>query len=299
MPQPSLFPPPRKASILIVSLWAFAILSILSMALAGFVFQQIKFSNYYIRQTMSLPMAKAACLRVFEDRKKDTTPEYDSFKELTQENTQALCDNLSYKYYFSEKKDIDGEGKFIDEGALININLAPAEVLKRLPGLDEDLAKNIIESTRRQFKRKEEVLLVEGITKDIYNKLKDQISVYGAGKININSASSEVLSALGLDDEIVNIIMRYRREYEGADGIKGTEDDGVFTSSAGILSDLNKFYSLSLRQEQDLLSAMNYLSVTSEYLRLNVIPRVKGKDGIRYSIVIHPRENKILSWSEM
>ena len=243
-------------------------------------------------------MAKAACLRVFEDRKKDVTPEYDSFKELTQVNTQTLCDNLSYKYYFSEKKNIDGGGKFIDEGALININLVSTDVLKRLPGLDEDLAKNIMESTRRSFKRKEEVLLVEGITKDIYNKFKDLITVYGAGKININSASSEVLSALGLDDELINIIMRFRKEYIGADGKEGTDDDGAFTNAGTILSDLQKFASLGLRQEQDLLSAMNYLSVTSEYLRFNIIPQVKGKDGIRYSIVIHPRENKILSWLE-
>ncbi len=298
MPQPLLFPPRRRASILIVSLWALAILSILSLGLAGFVFGQIKFSNYFIRQTMSLPMAKAACLRVFEDRKKDVAPEYDSFKELTQVNTQTLCDNLSYKYYFSEKKNIDGGEKFIDEGALININLVPAEVLKRLPGLDEDLAKNIIESTRRSFKRKEEVLLVEGITKDIYNKFKDLITVYGAGKININSASSEVLSALGLDDELINIIMRFRKEYIGADGKEGTDDDGVFTNAGAILSDLQKFSGLSLKQEQDLISLMNYLSVTSEYLRFNIIPQVKGKDGIRYSIVVHPRENKIISWSE-
>jgi len=243
-------------------------------------------------------MAKAAISRVFEDRQKDTTPDYDSFQEMTRENTQALCDNLSYKYYFSEKKNIDGEGRFIDEGALININIVPVEVLKRLPGLDEDLAKNITEWSRRPFKRKEELLLVEGITKEIYNKFKDLITVYGAGKININTASSEVLSALGLDDELIGIIMRFRKEYIGADGKEGTDDDGAFTNAGTILSDLQRFSGLSLKQEQDLISLMNYLSVKSEYLRFNIIPQVKGKDGIHYCVVIHPRENKIISWSE-
>lgn len=305
MLQPSLYPQRRPSpcaeelgSILIVSLWAFLTLSILSIALASFVFQQIKFSSYYLRQTMSLPMAEAAARRVFEDRKKDATPEYDSFKELTQENIQQLCDNLSYKYYLSEKRNNAGEETFIDEGALININLVPVDILKRLPGVDEDLAKSIIESTRRAFKRKEEILLVEGITKDIYNKFKDLITVYGAGKININSASREVLYALGFDNELVDIIMRFRKEYIRADGKEGTDDDGVFTNAGAILSDLQKFSSLSLRQEQDLISAMNYLSVTSEYLRFNVVPEVKGKDGILYSIVIHPRENIIISWAE-
>jgi DNA uptake protein ComE-like DNA-binding protein len=293
-----LYPAHNRASILIVSLWALATLSILSIALAGFVFGQIKFSNYFIRQTMSLPMARAASLRVAQDRKKDSTPEYDSFNELTGENTQLLCDGTSYKYYLSEKKSLEGEDQFIDQGALININLVSSEVLKLLPGLDEDLAKKITESARRPFKRKEEVLLVEGMDKEIYNQFKDFITVLGMGKININTASSQVLSALGLDDELVNIILGYRKEYLGPDREEGTEDDGAFTSPASISSDLKKFSDLSLRQEQDLLSLMNTLDVKSEYLRLCVIPQVKGKDGVRYVIVIHPSEDKIISWSE-
>jgi hypothetical protein len=233
-------------------------------------------------------------MRAFEDRKKDATGAYDSFNELTGQNLGTLCDNPSYKYYFSERKNIDGREKFIDEGALININLVSTDVLKRLAGLDENLAKNIIESTRRPFKRKEEVLLVKEITKDAYNKFKDLVTVYGAGKININTASCEVLSALGLDEELIDIIMRFRSEYKG----EPDKEPGAFTSQAAILSDLKKFSDLSLRQEQDLLSIMNSLSVKSEYLRLNIIPQVKGKDGIHYSIVICPAANKILAWSE-
>lgn len=288
----------KKASVLIISLWAFTTLAILGLALAGFVFQQIKFSSFFLRQSISLPMARAAVLRVFEDRKSDVTPEYDSFRELTQENMQELCDEATYKYYFSEKKDNKEELEFIDEGALINVNLASSDVLMRLPGLDDDLAGNITESTRRPFKRKEELLLVEGITKDVYNKFKDLITVNGAGKININTAQGDVLAALGLDEELIGIILRYREDSLGTDGERETEDDGAFTNQGTILSDLQKFSNLSLRQEQDIISLMNYLNVKSEYLRLNVIPQVKGKDGVRYSIVIYPAENKILSWAE-
>jgi DNA uptake protein ComE-like DNA-binding protein len=298
MPRLFSFLRPKKASILIVSLWAFTILSILSLSLAGFVFQQIKFSSFFIRQTASLPMARGACQRAFQDRKKDATPEYDSFKELTEENMQKLCDNASYKYYFSDKKNIDGEEKIVDESALINVNLVSSDVLKRLPGLDENLARNITESIRRPFMHKNEVLLAEGITKDAYNQFKDLITVCGTGKININTVSGEVLSALSLDEELINTIMRYRKEYIGADEKEGTEDDGAFTNPATILSDLKKFSNLSLKQEQDLLSITNYLNVKSEYLRFSIIPQVKGKDGIRYSLVINPAENKIISWLE-
>lgn len=292
------FQPHRKASILIISLWAFATLAILGLALAGFVFQQIKFSNFFMRQSVSLPMARAAVLRMLEDRKSDVTLEFDSFQELTQENAQELCDKTTYKYYFSQKKDSGEEIKFIDEGALINVNLASIDVLTRLTGLDDDLAENITESTRRPFKRKEELLLVKGITKDAYNQFKDLVTVNGAGKININTAQGNVLAALGLDEELVDIILRYRADSLGSDGERGTEDDGAFTSQGAILSDLQKFSNLSLRQEQDMISLTNTLSVRSEYLRLNIIPQVKGKEGVRYSIVIFPAENKILSWAE-
>jgi DNA uptake protein ComE-like DNA-binding protein len=303
MPRRLLFLPRRKASVLIVSLWAFATLSILSLALAGFVFQQIKFSSFYLRQAMSLPMAKAECLRFFEEKKeekerlkKEPGPEYDSFQGISEQRSQIMCGGAEYKYYFADKKIVDGQEKVIDEGALININLASSEILKRLPGLDDGLVKNIMESSRKPFKLKEELLLVEGITKDIYNKFKDLVTVYGAGKININTVSAEVLSALGLDEELTWAILRYRKD--GPDGKEGTGDEGVFTDAGSILSDLRKFYNISLRQEQDLLSIMNLLSVKSEYLRLNVIPVIKGKDGIYYSIVVFPEESKIISWSE-
>lgn len=285
-------------SILIVSLWAFGVLSILSLAIAGFVFQQIKFTNFYIRQTISLPLARGACQRTFEERKQEETPDYDTLAELKEVREETLCDNIAYKYYFVDKKIIDGKEKIIDESALININTVSSDILKRLPGLDEDLAREIVNSSRRPFKLKEELLLIEGMDKDKFNKFKDLITTLGSGKININTAEDDVLSALGLEDDLIQLIMRYRQEYIGIDGKPDTEDDGAFTNAANTLSDLRRFTSLTLEQEQDLLSAMNMLDVKSQYLRLNVIPQIKGREGVHYSIAIHPQTNKIISWSE-
>lgn len=288
----------KSGSILIICLWALAVLSILSVAVAGFVFQEIKFANSFIRASVSLPLAKAASRRAFYERKKDSTLEYDTLQELKEERTQALCSNIDYRYYFVEQKIIADQEQIIDESALININLASSQTLKRLPGLDEDLVKEIIDSPRRPFKLKEEVLLIEGLDKDKFKQIKDLITVYGEGKININTVSSEVLSILGLDADLIQIIMRYRKESAGADGEWGTEDDGAFIKQSNILSDLRSFTSLTLKQEQDLLSIMNILEVKSEYLRLNVIPQVKGKRGTHYLILIYPPENKIISWLE-
>ncbi|MFH1678924.1 MAG: helix-hairpin-helix domain-containing protein [Candidatus Omnitrophota bacterium] len=301
MPQLFLFPlpnPGKRASILIVCLWAFATLSILSLAVANFVFQQIRFANFFIRSTISLPLAKSEVILTFIERQNDETPEYDSFAELSQEQERILCDNMKYNYYYVDKKTEEGEGKIIDESALININLSPQAVISRLPGLDEELVKEIAESSRRPFKLKEELLLVEGMDKDKFNRFKGRITVYGSGQININTVSGDALAVLGLDNDLIEAIIRYRQEYIGADGEEGTEDDGAFTNSGAILSDLRNFYSLSTAQEQSLLSIMSSLDVKSGYLRLNVIPQVKGKAGTHYSILIFPQAKRILSWRE-
>ncbi|MBU1090251.1 MAG: general secretion pathway protein GspK [Candidatus Omnitrophica bacterium] len=289
----------KKGSILIVSLWALGVLAILGLALAQFIFQQIKFTNFFMRSTISLPVARAAYQRVLFERRTGLVSDYDSLKEITGEKEGQLCNNLSYKYYFAQKKIIDGEEIFIDESALINLNLVSSRILEQLPGLDEDLAKKIVESGKRPFKRKEELLLIEDIDKEQFIQFKDLITVYGTGKININSVSKEVLSALGLDDDLIEKIFRFRKEYEGGDGEEGTIDDGAFTSPSTIASELQKFVNLSTRQQQDLISLANTLDVKSEYIRLSIIPQIKGKDGVRYSIIMHPPTGKLISWQEM
>jgi len=293
-----LSPRRRAGSILILSLWAVVILSIMSMALASFVFQEIRFTSFFMRAAISLPLAKSACSYVLGERKNDKTPTFDSMEELAKEKTVTLCGDVAFKYCLLEKKNSEGKERIIDEGALININTASIEVLKRLPGLDEDLVKAIINSGRRPFQEKHEVLLVEGMDKQRFNQFKDLVTVYGTGRVNINTACPEVLAALGLDEEVVGAIIKYRSEYLGDDHALESEKIPGFKSTDAILSGLKKFISLSLRQEQDILSAAGSLSVKSPYLRLNVYPQIKGKEGIHYSIVINPAEKKIILWQE-
>lgn len=277
-------------SILVIILWAIIILSILSLSLGNFIFAQIKFTNFFIRSTGAIPLAKAACYAAFYERKDDSTKDYDSEKELSQERSQTFGNGVSYKYHFE------------DEGTRININMVGKDALEKLPGLDEDLANAIGNSNRRPFKIKEEILLVEGITKEKFMQFKDLVTVYGNGKVNINVVSREALLVLGLENDLIDIIMRYRQESPGEDENLGTDDDGVFLRTSAILSELRSFEMLSLAQEQQLLSAMSYLTVKSEYLRVNISVKMAGmgKTGNNFSIIIKPAlvNDKIISWSE-
>lgn len=277
-----------------------AILSILAMGLCGLVFQQIRFASVFVRLNSSLPIAQGALKEVFYTRDNDPSPGYDTLDELSRENKVELCEANSYIYYFVDKKQLAESQEIIDEGALINLNTASQDVLARLPGMDKYLAEKLVNSALRPFSSVNEVLLVDGISRENFKLFKDSVTVYGQGKVNINTASKQVLLALGLDDELVNVIIRFRREHEIEDpaGLGGRQTEHGFASSAAIIEDLRGFSSLGLKQEQDLLSLQNVLDVKSEYLRFNIITKANKKEGLHYSIAIHPATKKIISWSE-
>ena len=276
-------------------------LSILGMGLTGLVFQEIKFANAYQRITLSLPIARAATRAVFYLRDNDITPGFDTFDELTKENQQLLCENNSYRYYFADKASSRDQSEIIDESALINLNTASVDVLKRLPGMDEELADKLVNSGLRPFNSINEVLLVKDISKDKFLLFKNLVTVYGSGRININTAPRAVLVALGLDEELVDAILRFRQEHKIENpNPASTEVLGYgFSDTSKILDDLRSFTFLSLKQEHDILSLLNVLDVKSEYLRFNVIAVFgNNKEGLHYSIVIHPASRQILSWRE-
>ena len=284
--KPYLFRQPEAGSILAITVWALTVLSILALAAAKMASTQIKFSSFYVRMNSSLPLAEAAVGNSFSERKADETKDYDSQKELMEERKLDFEGSLGYSYFYG------------DEGSRININTASAAVLGRLPGLNEELAEAIVQSARRPFKVRQEILLIEGITPDKLEEFGDLITVYGNGKININSASEEILSALGLGSNLIAAIVRYRNDSPGEDGQMDTDDDGAFITTGSILPELRKTTLLSVEEEEQLLSVMGILTVKSDYPTVNISTRVNFKPGNNYAAVIYPEEGKILSWQE-
>jgi len=103
-----------------------------------------------------------------------------------------------------------------------------------MPGGAEDFfyeTKHGYSSKDADFETTEELLLVKDVTKPLFNEIKEHITVYGNGKININTASKKVLIAV-IDDgnrtylPLVENVIDYRN---GTDGIAGTNDDQIFT----------------------------------------------------------------------
>jgi general secretion pathway protein K len=80
----------------------------------------------------------------------------------------------------------------------------------------------------------DELLLVKGITDDVFGRLCDCVTVYGEGKININTASKTVIQTLSekIDPTIADMIIRYRqtRPFDNVSQLKDTPamTDGIY-----------------------------------------------------------------------
>jgi general secretion pathway protein K len=146
----------------------------------------------------------------------------------------------------------------------------------------------------------EELLLVKGVTADIFKKVQDYITVYGEGRVNINTAPAQVLEALGLPEVLAGKIISYRA---GQDDVEGTEDDRFFTEIPSIVSQVNQAEPLTQDELQQLnnLIVTNMVNVKSSHFRIQVKGYTSsggGPKNMRNITCIIRRNGKILFWKE-
>jgi len=219
----------------------------------------------------------------------------------------------------------------IDEERKININKLDTTVLRRLfhiLGFDEidsqELAASIIdwrdsdselsipigsaedsyyrnltypyEAKDAEFEVLDEVLLVKGMTQDIFEEIKDYITIYGSGKVNINTASKPVLLALGLDDDIVDKILSFRA---GEDGIIATADDNIFDTASNIIPKLSQSCHLSDFEVAELsVVADQYLVTNSNNFMVKAVAKLNNRKNTAELICVVNRSGKVLYWKE-
>jgi len=270
----------KKGSILVISIWILAIFSILNISLYKMVSSYLKVVKRMRETAISRYLAKSASLYIQETLKEDETY-YDTLYEINRPKEVKLEGG---KFVFS----------LIDEESKININKAPLDVLANLPGLDEEIAKKIKNFSPAPFYFKEELLIVEGINEEIFSKIKDLITVYGNGRVNINTAKAEVLKALGFDNDLVRIIEEFRK---GADGEELTEDDGIFENVHSIIDNLRSFTPLYEKQEAIILERISQglLGVSSENYLAQIETYFLGEKK-KFEILL--TTEKIKKWQE-
>ena len=239
--------------------------------------------------------------------------------------------SISHDYINEQTGLTESRYGLIDEESKININKANQPILERLFRLvdfDEmqaqELAAAIVdwrdsdselsiplgsaedsyyrnleypyEAKDADFEVLEEVLLVKGIDKNIFGKIKNYITIYGSGKINVNTASKVVLLALGLSEDIVDKIVSFRL---GADGIIGTSDDNIFEAPSNIVPKLSQFSNLSDSEIAQLSVIVDQCLVTSSNnFMARCISKLNGKKKTTEVTCVINRSGKILYWQE-
>jgi general secretion pathway protein K len=144
----------------------------------------------------------------------------------------------------------------------------------------------------------DEILLVKGMNKQMYDKLINFVTIYGDGTVNINTASKEVLEALGLPEALVDKVLAARR---GKDGIDNTPDDLVFLRTYEIAADVNSVIQLTLDEARaiDALNMRGLLSTNSFYYTIEATGRLAGRTTSKsVRAVYSSRDDKIVYWKE-
>jgi len=325
----------QQGSILILSLWILAILSLMAASLSFYSMMRMKVLRFYLNQVQGRYLAQAGintALKVLIQEDKD---EYQALSQKWAENK----DNFEKKSFQTGsfavsyvQTDVDGGAVvrygLLDEERKININTAPRDILLALPDATEELVDSIMDwldkdsATSRQGAENdyysdlepsypckdgpidalEELLMIRGMTPDIMKKWKPLLTVYGDGRININTTSPDVLKAVGMHDDLIEKIMAFRA---GIDEQLGTEDDGVFKDEGGIARTLFEAEPLNSNDTGLLINLVSkgVLGVKSRHFCIHSDGRIagSGKNTKTISAIvehIQADEFKIKYWQE-
>jgi type II secretory pathway component PulK len=264
----------------------------------------------------------------------DQTPSYDTLNDSRFNNQEAFKElplgdgyiTLSYRLA-NEEEEVVFYG-LMDENSRININEVPAEVLKTLlenvgevdtdeaddiasaiidwrdvdivisPGGAEDAYYQGLEEPypckNGKFQVLEELLLVKGITAEIFLKIKPVITIYGDGRVNINTADWLTLHALGLSSDLAEQIVEFRQA-----GDEETESEENIFKTVADLGNIGFLFTDEAEEISRLIS-LDVLTVKSDTVRVNSAGILKkGERNLERKIVcVVGEDSQILYWRE-
>lgn len=148
------------------------------------------------------------------------------------------------------------------------------------------------------FEMPDELLLVKGMDRAKYEILRNFVTVYGNGQVNVNTASKQVLIALGLNETVADKILALRR---GPDGVDNTADDHMFYRTFDIATEVNAYAKMEDAEMRmiDSLNQRGVLGTNSYYFTVNCLAFLKGTNEKRRAVVtFSSTDNRIVYWNE-
>lgn len=147
-----------------------------------------------------------------------------------------------------------------------------------LDWIDTDKIETVVGSERNSkdypLDSIDEILLIDGISKDDYNKLKQYLTIYGDGRININGADVPVLKSLSdeITEDIAKRVIDYRKSMPFEDIRDIFKVNGFQTIGQSIIGDIRvkgEYFSLhseaSFNGIKKIIDAVIHIKGSSAY----------------------------------
>ena len=262
----------RRGSAFILTLWIILILSFFAISVSGYVRQKaLVYQKLKARETLRRIQESAAKKKIVDIDRLEGNRLLTGISALGQPETLKFGrDQVSVLA--------------TDEGGKINLNTAEAYVLINLLKIagrldpaqakrtayaiidyrdpddfvsefyDRGSERDMYQSAGLAFRPKNaplefigELMLVKGMTKEIYHRLRGYITIYGDGGVNINTAEGPVLESLDISEPLARKIIAVR---EGR--TIRSKERFVFADADRIRDRLSDFFPLSPQEETQL-----------------------------------------------
>jgi len=319
----------QTGGVLIVALCVLVVLSVIAISLASNAKSSIYLSRRLNDDLKSSLLARSGFNKALAAIELSEISPF-HFNNSYFINDSASRDLRTYEVYGDRTSDFDKHNwiHISDEEGKININYASKDELVRIPGMTERIVDCIFDwrdtdaetnplgaesdyywnlskpylCKNNNFESIEELLLIKDMNLDIYNKIINNVTVYGDGKINLNTCSLQALIALGLEENFARRIIDFRA---GLDKELGTIDDFVFTNVDSVPLQLHRKMILEDSDIEQFFTPYRQgrFTVDSKCFKITSVAKSMGSAvKIRLSAIIKTDEEskpEILYWSEM
>lgn len=247
---------------MLLSLWATAALAAVGITQATRLSQELKWSGRLQEREQSWFLCWTGLEAASQLLAQDPEFAWDAPKETWGQAPQEAVPFQGGAFLYTVS----------DEQARIPLNSAPAEVLLRLPGFTPEAANDLLARRAEGWVPAHlgELPLLAGFQPELLSDLEPLVTLHPTGGVNLNTASSEGLCALGLSTALADRIAAYRT---GPDGTWGTADDAVFTDLERVVPDLEAAFGPLAPEDQvalgNLISSQQ-VGVRSSFFRVTL-----------------------------
>ncbi|HPC15217.1 MAG TPA: type II secretion system protein GspK [Candidatus Hydrogenedentes bacterium] len=307
-----------RGFVLVTVLWVLAILSLITIGFGRRAMLDRKAATYTLDHDRAMYRARGAVERgIAELRNKAIIDALNMQQGRTSyaQSWSRPVDMLAEGVYFEKTEGADNKKeerdvcryRIRDEESLICINGVDDTFLTRIKALTPGAVRKIMRrrggdpdtnEPGQGFQTIEELRTIEGIDdKDWFGDddspgLRDLMTCWGDGKININTASPEVLKCIpDVHDNVVEGIIAYRA---GSDGELYTADDQDFP-------DLGAVANLAGISGQDMQPLVQYCKVDSQFFTIHGIATFrqgKVRATCVATVVMNPPYATVIKWRE-